>query len=662
MFLRLKSMATRTWVSTVAALLVITSGSVLSSTVPVFWAPPTPAEPDDTIYTSPFTYDALTNGGTEEVDVGPQARIAAAWQLLGGRTALPLVQAMAQEAEAQRQLYRQQLPGGAGLPGASTWISLGPTTENHWQNGTPPNPQINSGRLNTILVNPANPDTVYVIAATGGLWKTTNFSQPNPSWSPKSDAIGTDGIGSGALGKNPDTIYLGTGDPFDSFFGGSVVRSTDGGNTWGPAVQLSASATLDLKVDPSGGTDIVLVGTDNGLYRSADGGVSFASVGGFTGSSVWSLARTSAGWVAVVESNVTGQAKLYYSANHGSTWLPIPNGGNVYAGAGRTTLGVGSPGDAVLYAFAATTFDQAQLDLFRSTDGGLNWTALGLAHKNPVNLDFFQQDMNLMADQAFYNQMLLVDPTDPARNTVYLGGQLASAKSTDGGGTWRLTSTWVPLPGHVGIYGKVPYVHADFHCAAFAVNGRSSYVMVGSDGGLFVSKDAGGSWDDTKNQGLATHQIYAMSVSATHSDQVLVGLQDNGTLYRLPNSTNYNGVIGGDGFGTGWSQANDAVSIGSVYFSDFQRSVNNPPNTQTKFAPAFQGIVRSESVFFTPLTTPTAAADPTGLEFFTYTQSRIYRTTDGAGLWNVIGRSGNGFNIPPGRVFQGQQRFVSESG
>jgi len=163
-----KSMRAQTWVLAVAALLIITAGSILSSTAPVFWVPPTPAEPDDTIYTSPFTFDALTNGGTEDPDVGPQARIAAAWQLLGGRTALPLVWAMAQEAETQRQLYRQQLPGGVGASGTPTWVSLGPTTENHWQNGGQPNPQINSGRLNTILVNPTNPDTVYVIAATGG--------------------------------------------------------------------------------------------------------------------------------------------------------------------------------------------------------------------------------------------------------------------------------------------------------------------------------------------------------------------------------------------------------------------------------------------------------------------------------------------------------------
>ena len=624
-------------------------------TAPPFWPPPSPLTPDDGIYSSPFTFNSLSNGGTIEPDAGPDVRLAARWQLLGGPVAPPLAQAMAQEAEAQRQRSAQQLPGGAGAPGMPTWISLGPTTQNRWTLGFSlglPNPQINSGRLSSILVNPVNPDTVYVVASSGGLWKTTNFSQPNPSWSPKSDGIVTTEIGAGALGKSPDTIYLGTGDPFASQFGVYVVRSTDGGNTWAPGVQLPAASTLDLKVDTSGASDIVLVGTNDGLFRSANGGASFASVSGFAGSSVWSLAQTSAGWLAIAESNSTGQATIYYSTNHGATWLPIPNNGSVYAGAGRTTLAVGRPGDAVVYAFAATTFDGVQLDLFRSTDGGLNWSALGLAQKRPLNFDPFQQDMNLMADQAFYNQMVLVDPTDPSRDTVYLGGQLASAKTTDGGATWVLTSTWLPLRGPGNIVGKLPYVHADFHCAAFAVNGRRNYLMVGSDGGLFVSTDGGSTWDDTKNQGLVTHLIRAMSVNAKNTDETLVGTQDNGVLYRRPNSTSFDGVYGADGGGNGWSQANNGISIAATQFSRFIRSVNNPPNMASKFVLATNGIFRSEGMFNSPMTTPTAVADPTGLKFFTYTVTRIYRTNDGAAQWNVIGQSG--VNIPAGRQFQGQ--------
>ena len=647
-------MRARSWVFALAVLLLVAPRAVLASDPPAYWPPPAPAQPDDTLYTSPFTFDVVTNGGTVDADVGPEARITASWQLLGGPTALPLVQGMAHEAEVDRQVYRQQLPGAAGAPGVRTWVPLGPTKQNHWQNGTPPNPQSNSGRLNAILPNPAAPDTVYVIAATGGLWKTTNFSSPNPTWVPKSDAIGTDGIGAGALGRNPDTIYLGTGDVFDSFFGGAVVRSNDGGNTWGPAVQLNASATLDLKLDTAAANDVVLVGTNNGLFRSADGGATFASVGGFAGSLVWSVVQTSVGWLALVESGATGQARMVVSVDRGLTWSPIPNAGNVFSGAGRTTLAVGAPGDAVVYAFASTTFDEFQLDLFRSNDGGLNWTAAGLAQKTPLNFDFFQQNMDLMGGQAFYNQMIVVDPTDPGRNTVYLGGQLSSARTTDGGATWLLTSTWVPLRAPPAVVGTLPYVHADFHCAAMAVIGGRAYVLVGSDGGLFASTNAGRTWDDRKNEGLQTHQIYAMSVSGKHSDLSLIGLQDNGTLYRLPNSTTWDGVLGGDGFGAAWSQANDAVSMGSIYFSDIQRSVNNPPSNQKKFSPAAQGIFRSESSFFTPLTTPTAAADPSGLKFFTYTRTRVYRTDDGAGIWNVIGQSLVSIPLPAGIGFQGQ--------
>jgi hypothetical protein len=202
----------------------------------------------------------------------------------------------------------------------------------------------------------------------------------------------------------------------------------------------------------------------------------------------------------------------------------------------------------------------------------------------------------------------------------------------------------------------VPYVHADFHCAAF-LPGKNPTVLVGSDGGLFASADGGRTWDDRKNEGLVTHLIYAMGVNAKKTDETLIGLQDNGTLYRQPNSTNWNGVIGGDGFGSGWSQANNGVSIGSVYFSQFLRATNNPPNSGFKFEDAFDGINLNDAGFFTPLATPTAAADPTGQVFLSYTNNRVYRTTNGATNWTQVGSKlagGNIPGIPSTSRFQGQ--------
>ena len=114
------------------------------------------------------------------------------------------------------------------------------------------------------------------------------------------------------------------------------------------------------------------------------------------------------------------------------------------APAGRITLAVGAPGDAVVYAFAATagsaraegslSLDRWRPDVHRRS---------GLPAKTPVNPNDDQPNMNIMLGQAFYNHMVLVDPADAARNTVYIGGQLSSAKSTDGGATWRLVSNWL---------------------------------------------------------------------------------------------------------------------------------------------------------------------------------------------------------------------------
>ncbi len=92
--------------------------------------------------------------------------------------------------------------------------------------------------------------------------------------------------------------------------------------------------------------------------------------------------------------------------------------------------------------------------------------------------------MDIMAGQAFYNQMMLVDPNDSTRNTVYIGGQLSSAKSTDGGATWRIITNWLAQF-------RLPYVHADHHAAAFTTLRGDPAMLFGTDGGLFISTDGG---------------------------------------------------------------------------------------------------------------------------------------------------------------------------
>jgi len=636
-------MKIRQWIVAVSALLALTPAVVQG-------APPSTRSDEGYRARRMPEEDKFRAGTLQTEPDGDSAAVRREWmrQRMGGELGLDFNEALLQQMRQDQARYPLQSPGASGAPGMPRWENIGPTKANFLQNGLVVR-AMDSGRARAILPHPTNPDIVYFLSSGGGLWKSDNFTHDKADWRPLTDGLFSTSGGSAALGKNPNTIYLGAGDPFDFPFAikGLMYRSTNGGNSWGPAQDLGATLIADVKVDSSGPTDIVLVGTDFGLFRSADGGTSYAPV--FSGplddnSVVWSLVKTSAGWLAAAQNFFTLEGSFFLSTDKGATWSAIPNPGGVYSGAGRTTLAVGAPGDSVVYAFAATTGDGAQLDLFRSADGGLSWTALNLATKTPVNPSGDQPDMNLMGGQAYYNQLILVNPSDPARNTVYLGGQLASARTKDGGATWTLISDWLAQS-------DLPYVHADFHAAAYSKFGNKETLFFGTDGGLFISHNDGSQWKDDKNEGLVTHLIYSLNSGPKKTGRILTGMQDNGSRYRRDHSTTYNQVLGGDGFGTGWSQANDAISLGSVYFGFILRNTDNPPNTQNKWEIGYDGIDQNDMSFFTPMTTPTATVDPTGLVFYTYSHHKVYKTIDGALFWNQIGTAGLG-GLPASAFFR----------
>jgi len=601
--------------------------------------------PRDDAYVSTHQPRVQLSDPNEPIKDDPVGRRESFREQMGGDLTPEFMAALMAASDAERAKYGPAGRGAIGVAGAAAWTNIGPYRSNIVQNGLQVQ-ESDTGRIRAFLVHPTKPDVVYVLTSSGGLWKTTNFSAPRPGWRAMTDGILSTSGGNAAFGKNPDTIYLGTGDPFDPGVGGFARRSTDGGATWSDAIKLGASTTVpDVKVDTSGAADIVLMGTNAGLFRSTDGGVTYTTNPVLTGV-IWSLARSSAGWLAARTVGANGSIML--STDKGATWVPIPNGGNVIAGIGRATLGNAAAGDAVVYGFAANTGNAAQKDLYRSIDGGLNWTAIGLGQyvtkpgtppvtvwegKFPVNPNPDQPNMDIMAGQAFYNQMLLVDPADAGRNTVYIGGQLSAAKSTDGGGTWRIISNWLAQF-------KLPYVHADHHAAAFASLNGDPAMIFGTDGGLFISTDGGNSFSSQKNDGISSYLIYAMSGHPKHPDDVFIGLQDDGSRWRIGKSGTYNQVLGGDGFGAAWSQATDDVALATVYYSFIVRAKSTPPADQHKWLVGWNGIAEffnpALTYFNTSLATPRAAADPQGHTFFHRTRYRLYRTTNGAASWTCV--------------------------
>ncbi len=201
---------------------------------------------------------------------------------------------------------------------------------------------------------------------------------------------------------------------------------------------------MDTSQGSTDANDIVLVGTDVGLYRSTDGGASYGyvsvdpflegifNVPGVAGHEDWSFVKTGAGWLASQAywqtcTNCFEQTLVYFSTDRGATWNYIADTGVLGSSgeAGRTTLTAGGPNNNIVYALSATNDGNDQKEIYRSTDGGQHFTALGVNSKTPTNPNIFNPDMDLMHGQAWYNQMILADPTDSTGNTVYAGGNSA---------------------------------------------------------------------------------------------------------------------------------------------------------------------------------------------------------------------------------------------
>ena len=97
-----------------------------------------------------------------------------------------------------------------GANSSSSWTLIGPQ---------PTIPNLNfsfdgaptvSGRVTALAVDPTNPSIVYLGAAEGGVWKTTNGGT---SWTPLTDTQVSLAVGSIAIDpSNHTTVYVGTGE------------------------------------------------------------------------------------------------------------------------------------------------------------------------------------------------------------------------------------------------------------------------------------------------------------------------------------------------------------------------------------------------------------------------------------------------------------------
>ncbi len=100
--------------------------------------------------------------------------------------------------------------------------------------------------------------TVYVGAASGGVWKSTDGGT---TFRPKFDKQPVQSIGAIALDpNNPDHVWVGTGEAWTRnsvSIGDGVYRSNDGGESWSNVGLPNAERIVRLAVDPRNGETVL---------------------------------------------------------------------------------------------------------------------------------------------------------------------------------------------------------------------------------------------------------------------------------------------------------------------------------------------------------------------------------------------------------------------
>ncbi len=427
------------------------------------------------------------------------------------------------------------------------WTSVGPSSSGGGYAGI--------GRINCISFHPTDLNRIWVGSPSGGLWNTTDAGI---NWTVLTDnniVLGVSDIAIPSDYEVSKTIYIATGDRDGgsswTLGGGNktdnhsigILKSTDNGSTWinsGLNSDVSANEVMGfLRMHPTADS-ILYAGKGYRIYKSTN----FANT--------WEEIHNSSNYVmdfefnpenpdilyACTQDNRYGNVKIIKSVDGGINWSVTHQFRDTDS---RIELAVTEANPSFVYALVSKLGGELS-GIYKSTDSGNTFIEVfdGTISKNYL-LGYYSDGriddgtLNNNNGIGWYALALAVSPTD--ENLLFLGG-VNTWRSRDGGVSWDISSMWNNDPDFN--FNSTVVVHADKHCLKF----NNSTLYEGNDGGIYKSLDNGLSWTDLSD-GITISQIYRLGVSASSENEVITGLQDNGS--KLFESDNWIDVKGGDG-------------------------------------------------------------------------------------------------------------------
>ena len=397
------------------------------------------------------------------------------------------------------------------------------------------------GRVSRACGVPGDPNTYYIAAASGGVWKSTDAGR---SWTPIFDDQPVSSIGSIAVApSDPNVIYVGSGEANirgNVAAGNGIYKSSDAGKTW-TRVWAHEGQIGTMIVHPKN-PDVAYAAVlghafgpnpDRGVYRTTDGGKTWTQVlkkDDNTGASdvaldpgnprilfagLWQARRTP--WDLTSGGPGSG---LYTSRDGGDTWTALTGHGLPDGPWGKVGVAVAASNGQRVYALIEADAG----GLFRSDDGGETWTKASA-------------DRGLR-QRAWYYSTLTIDPRNP---DVVWFPQVAMQRTIDGGKTITFVKDMQ---------------HGDHH-DVWIDPADPRRIIDANDGGVTITTDGGEHWASPP---LAIAQFYHVSVDTHVPYRVAGAMQDLGTAQGPSHSLHDGGIELGEWHDVGGGEAGWVVS------------------------------------------------------------------------------------------------------
>ncbi|GJM35967.1 MAG: hypothetical protein DHS20C18_49680 [Saprospiraceae bacterium] len=493
-------------------------------------------------------------------------------------------------------------------------MQAGGTSRNtiNWENAGPINV---GGRITDVEMHPSSLDIIYAATASGGIFKSED---QGVNWQPIFDDALSLSIGDMDIApSNADIIYVGTGEANGgggslAYDGVGVYKSTDAGDNWQHLGPENIGSIGKIEIDPQDPDRVYVAAMGNlfgnnperGVYRTTDGGQNWENIlhlSDSTGAIDLAIHPLNPDTIYAVtwerirrpnRRNYAGPTSgIYRSYDGGDTWTKLTNG---LPGGSLNRIGIDiSPSDPnILYA--VVSIDEGNFEgVYKTLDGGDSWETLSV---NGIGGSSFM----------WWFGQIFVHPIDPDIAYVF---SLDVFKTTNGGMGW---------------FNSFPGVHVDQH-GLYIHPADPEFVVLGNDGGLFISHDGGTNWNHIEQ--LPITQFYTCEIDFSQPERLYGGTQDNGSNRTLTgNNDDWHRILGGDGFVNLVDPTNNNFVYASSQYGNFARSINGGVN----FTGATTGISGQRNwntpVIFDP-------NDPTILFFGS---DRVYRSTNRAQSWLAI--------------------------